>query len=69
MQRFGATTVDTTHASETWIYGGTFYVDLLVRGGEAVRISEISCQFLRIRVRVVEIILLRRIVAAGCGGA
>ncbi len=31
VQRFGATTVDTTRASGTWIYGGTLYEDLLMR--------------------------------------
>jgi hypothetical protein len=31
VQRFGATTVDTTRASGTWIYRGTLYEDLLMR--------------------------------------
>ena len=31
VRQFGATTVDTTRASGTWVYGGTLYEDLLVR--------------------------------------
>jgi hypothetical protein len=31
VRRFGATTVDTTRASGTWIYRGTLYEDLLMR--------------------------------------
>jgi len=31
VERFGATTVDTTRASGTWMYGGALYEDLLMR--------------------------------------
>jgi hypothetical protein len=31
VERFGATAVDTTRASGTWMYGGTLYEDLLIR--------------------------------------
>ncbi len=31
LHKFGATTIDATKASGTWIYGGALYEDLLVR--------------------------------------
>ena len=31
VRQFSATTVDTTRASGTWMYGGTLYEDLLIR--------------------------------------
>ena len=31
LKKFGATTIDATRASGTWIYGGALYEDVLVR--------------------------------------
>jgi len=31
LKKFGATTIDATRASGTWIYGGALYEDVLIR--------------------------------------
>ena len=47
VERFGATTVDTTRASGTWVYGGVLYEDLLVRVTIDSSEPEAAFEFLR----------------------
>ena len=47
VERFGATTVDTTKASGTWVYRGVTYEDLLVRVTIDSGDPDAAFQFLR----------------------